>query len=176
MYIQAHTKMKDADGKRLAGIDINLPDSIPDPPPGYKVLAAYNFEPNGATFDPAIRVTMKFDPGELYAGQTIVAAYYYDEAAGAWQFIEDSFIENIIGEDSQAVFTIGHFTQFAIMTTEAISTPTPPIVALTPAPSGGLGAGAWAIIGIAILIILATIILFVMRNVVGGKPQDTDKK
>ena len=176
LYIQAHTKMKDADGNRLDGIEINLPDSIPDPPPGYKVFAAYDFEPNGATFDPAIRVTIKFDPGELHAGQTVVAAYYYDEAASTWQFIEDSFIENITGEDSQAVFTIGHFTKFAVMATDAISTPTPIVAPTTPASSGGLGLIAWVIIGIAILIILATIILFVLRSIVGGKPQDTDKK
>ena len=48
VHIQAHTKMTDADGKRLDGIEINPSASIPDPPPGRKVLAAYNLTPEGA--------------------------------------------------------------------------------------------------------------------------------
>jgi hypothetical protein len=158
VYIGKSTVMKDADGKRLDGIEINLCDSMPDPPSGYKGLAAYCFEPDGATFDPAIRVTMKFNPDEVAPGQTIVAAYY-DKAAGQWQFIE-----GIIIADGQAVFNIDHFSTYGLLTPAVSATPAPASTA-TPAPtaSGGLGAGAWAIIGIAILVILATIILFVLR-------------
>jgi hypothetical protein len=160
--IAKHTKLKDADGKRLGGIMIDLADSIPDPPPGYKVLAAYDFTPDGATFDPGIRVTMKFNPDEVSAGQTVVAAYY-DEAAGEWQFIEGTIIA-----DGQAVFNIEHFTLSGIMTTAAPA-PTPaPTVTPTPAPSGGLGVGAWAGIGIAIWIILV-ITFWLAKGKISGR-------
>ena len=164
VYIAEHTKLKDTDDKRLDGIKIDLADSIPDPPPGYKVLAAYDFTPDGATFDPSIRVTMKFNPDEVSAGQTVVAAYY-DEAAGEWQFIE-----GIIVADGQAVFNIEHFTLSGILTTAAPA-PTPaPTVTPTPAPSAGLGAGAWAGIGIAIVIILVLVIWFGMGKIFGWRP------
>jgi hypothetical protein len=157
VYIDKLTKMKEANGSRLDGVEINLCDPTPAPPSGYKVLAAYCFTPGGATFDPNMRVTMRFNPDEVAPGQTVVAAYY-DEAAGAWQFIE-----GIIVADGQAVFNIEHFSMYGLLAPAVSAIPTPTATP-APAPSGGLGAGAWAVIGIAILIILAAIIWFVLRS------------
>jgi hypothetical protein len=170
VYIEQYTKMKGANGKRLSEINIEEVDILPAPPAGYVMLKAFDFNPDGATFDPGIRINMKFDPNELEPGQTVAIAYY-DESAGAWQFIEGT-----ITEDGQAVFTIEHFTEFAVMATEALPTPTPTITP-TPTPSGGgVNAGAWAGIAIGIVIAIAIIGWFLSVKFFRRKPQPDGKK
>jgi len=181
IYIEDYTKMTDADGKRLDGIWINLSESLPQPPAGHKVLAYYDLQPDGAQFDPPIRITIKFKAGELYPGQTVIAAYYYDEATGTWQFIQNQLIENSVTEDSQAVFLIDHFSDIAVMATEVTSTP-PPEVITPPTPStssgsaGGLSLGAWIGIGICGFIIFIIAVWFLLGTLFGWKEQDTGKQ
>ena len=167
--IDKYTKMKGADGKRLAEINIEEIDTLPAPLEGYMILKAFDFNPNGAKFDPGIRINMKFDPNELELGQTVAIAYY-DESTGAWQIIE-----GIITEDGQAVFTVDHFSVFAVMATEAVSTPAPTTTPTT-TPSGGLGAGAWAGIAVGIFIALVVVVWLLLLKIFGRKPQPSGKK
>ena len=127
------------------------------------MLAAFEFDPSGATFDPGITINIRFDPDDVAAGDTVVIAYY-NEATGEWEFIEGT-----ITEDGQAVFTLEHCSIYGLLASVAHAPqPTPTATpAVTPS-EGGLGTGALIGIIIAVLVVLALIIYFVLGKKRGG--------
>lgn len=158
--VDKYTKMYDQGGDRILGMGVAPVDDPPSPPSGYSVLKAFDFDPNGATFDPGVEITIVFDPGDVAEGDTVVIAYY-DEDAGEWQFIEGT-----VNEDGTATFTVTHFTIFGVLSTAAPA-PTPtatPTQTATPTPAagGGLGGGAWAGIGIAIIVVVVAVLLLIV--------------
>ena len=163
IYIPEYTEMKGPDGKRLTELTAEEVDAPPAPPEGYQVLAAFDFDPDGATFDPGITINIKFDPDDVAAGQTVVIAYY-NETTGEWQFIEGT-----VTEDGQAVFVMEHCSIFGVLASVSAApqpTPTAP-PAVTPS-EGGLGTGALVGIVIGVLVVLALIIYFVLGKKRGG--------
>jgi len=55
----------DSAGKALTVLSASHDRSPPKAPAGKTVIAAYNITPSGATFDPAIALTIKYDEGAL---------------------------------------------------------------------------------------------------------------
>jgi hypothetical protein len=165
IYIPEYTKMKAGNGSRLTGFEANLIDVPPAPPAGYQVLAAFDFDPDGATFDPAITINMKFDPADVAPGQTAVIAYY-NEATGEWEFIEGT-----ITADGQAVFTLEHCSIYGVLAPAApAAQPTPTVTpAVSPADEGGMSAAVIVGIVIGVLLVLALAVYLFLGKKFGWK-------
>jgi len=108
----------DEDGDRLEDLGAAVDESPPDPPEDTHIIGlAYDFGPDGATFDPPITFTWSYDPDALPGGvaeEDLVIAYY-DEA----EWVElDSVVDT---KDYTVTASVEHVTTFAI-----IGTVTPP--------------------------------------------------
>jgi len=162
--IPEYTKMKGPDGKRLTKLSADQIDAPPTPPAGYQVLAAFEFDPSGATFDPGITINIKFDPADVAPGQTVVIAYY-NEATGEWQFLEGT-----ITEDGQAVFTLEHCSVYGVLASVAPAPQPTPTAAPAVIPSdGGMGIGAIIGIVIGVLVVLALAVYLFLGKKYGWK-------
>ncbi len=108
------------DGNRLDSLETAVDESPPDPPEDAHIIGlAYDFGPDGATFDPAITLEWSYDPDALperVAEEDLVVAYY-DEDAGEWVEL-DCVVDT---ENDTITASVEHFTTFAI-----IGTVTPP--------------------------------------------------
>jgi len=115
----------DEDGERLELLVIAV-DETPSPPPqDSRIIGlAYNFEPEGATFDPPISLTWSYNPDALLADvaeENLIIAYY-DQAAGKW--VE---CECICDPETHCITAcICHFTTFAVIGTIIPPPPLPP--------------------------------------------------
>ena len=104
----------DKDGDQLETLEASVDASPPDPPEGANIIGlAYDFSPDGATFDPAITFSWSYDPDDVPEGvaeEDLVIAYY-DEDAGEWVEIPCTVdpVTNTI------TATVSHFTTFAII-------------------------------------------------------------
>ena len=157
IFIPSQTKGLGPDGKSIFKITAD-PIDPPPAPEGMHILAAFDFEPDGATFSPGIQITIAFDPAEVGEGETVAIAFY-NEATGVWDFVEGT-----VNPDGTASFNVDHFTVFAVLTdtadqsaTDVTATPTAASAASSIHESGGISTAAW--IGIAVGIILAIGIL-----------------
>ncbi len=123
----------------LTEITMLTMDEPPSPPEAAHIIGlAYDFCPDGVTFDPAITLTWKYDPGALpenVAEEDLVIAYY-DEDAGKWVELDCA----VDTENDTITALVSHFTTFAV-----IGTPEPelapkhvPAPAPEPAPTPGL--------------------------------------
>jgi hypothetical protein len=134
---------------------------IPPAPAGaYIIGCAYDYKPNGATFNPPITMTIKYDPGLLPAGfdasKLVIASY--NTATSKW-VVYLSIVDKV---KHTVTAQISHFTMFAVYAAAPAVTPTPvvtpiPTVAPTPTPTeekGGLSGGVIALIVILVVIVI----------------------
>ena len=149
VYIPNGTKVLGPDGEPLYEIVVTPVNPSPTSPEDYHVIAAFDFEPHGTTFDPGIELTLAYDPDALPEGmrEADLVIALLDEATGEWEFVT-----GVVDTDANTItFSINHFTLFAIL---AAPDPTP-----TPTPAPGLGAGVWTGIGIWIAILAALLVV-----------------
>jgi len=129
IHIAEGTTVLGPDGEPLDEIMVTPVDPLPTPPEGYHVIAAFDFEPDDATFDPGIEITIAYDPEALPDGvdEANLVVAFRDEATGEWVFVT-----GVVDTDANTLtFSIDHFTVFAILGEIApIPTPTP-----TPTPT-----------------------------------------
>ena len=136
--ITAGTIAKDAAGKPLTKVTITPPSVLPAAPPATVsyVGYAYNFGPEGATFEPAIEISIEFDPAK-FEGKTPVI-YTYE--AGNWVRLDTRI------EDNKAIAKVDHFSTFVLFGEEKVTPPTttptatptvtiPPTATPTPTPT-----------------------------------------
>ncbi len=77
----------DKDGGSLYSLTTDVDVSPPPPPEDTHIIGlAYNFGPDGATFDPAITLTWTYDPDDLPqdVAEEDLGIAYYDEDADKW--------------------------------------------------------------------------------------------
>jgi len=149
MHILSGTRILGQDGNPLSLLNIITVSSYPTPPDGRTVLAAFDFQPNGATFNPAIQIAIIYDPATLPSGidesQLVIA--FYNTATGQWQYVTGT----VDAAANTITFSITHFTVFGVMSpsgssTAPTTTPTgtsvptavptvTPTVTFTPAPT-----------------------------------------
>jgi len=112
MTIPAGTIALDKNGKPLSTLTSDV-DVSPPPPPSHIIGLAYNFSPDGATFDPAITLTWSYDPDALPEGvaEEDLVILWYDEEAGEW--VECDF--TCAPETDCVTARVCHFTTFAII-------------------------------------------------------------
>jgi hypothetical protein len=139
----------DAEGQSLDSITVNRLSVHPDPLPGYGIVCAAEFEPDGATFNPAFTVSVAVTPEMLSGldGSTMVAAYFNDETGE---------LELIGGEYDAATqvftFSVSHFTTIVLLAQPGAS----PNPAVTPVPAEEGMSGIWFI---ALLVVIGLVLL-----------------
>jgi len=115
--IPSGTTMLGPDGQPVDDFTVSAVAPLPAAPEGGHVLAAFDFEPDGATFSPGIEITIEFDPSEVAEGEEVVIAYY-DETTGEWQYITGTV------SGGTATFTVTHFTIYSVLAVPEGSVPT----------------------------------------------------
>ncbi|UCH42494.1 MAG: hypothetical protein JSW16_06695 [Dehalococcoidales bacterium] len=82
----------------------------------------YDIKPDGATYDPAITLTITYDPDiipdGISAGDLVIATW--DEDTGAWVNLEGCIVDT---ETTSISVQISHFTPFAIRAPESAPIP-----------------------------------------------------
>ncbi len=105
---------KATDGSALRSVSIQPVASPPAPPADSQIIGlAYELGPAGATFNPAVTLTLTYDPAKLPAGldeKNLVMATW-DAAAGKW--IELPTTVDPVAHTLSV--TIGHLSTFAVV-------------------------------------------------------------
>ncbi|PJB49342.1 MAG: hypothetical protein CO103_06035, partial [Chloroflexi bacterium CG_4_9_14_3_um_filter_45_9] len=129
LAIDKGTRLLDKDGRPLEHIQVTTTQSLPLPPEGaYIVGAVYELDPQGATVDPPLRLTLSYDPEELPEGVREGDVYIapYDEGMG-WS---KSYYKSVDTKNHRVTTQVNHFAKFAvlapIMPTSPQLTPKPP--------------------------------------------------
>jgi len=121
----------DAKGRPLKNLEAAVDESPPEPPEDAHIIGlAYDFGPDGTTFDPPITFTWKYDPDALPEGvdEGDLVLAYYDEKASEWVELECG----VDTKNNIITALVDHFTTFAII---AVTPPPAPIVVvLEPVP------------------------------------------
>jgi len=116
LTIEEGTIALDKDEEPLGSLEAAVDASPPDPPEGGNIIGlAYDFGPDGATFDPPITLEYTYDPDDIPEGvaeEDLVIAYY-DEDAGEWVEL-DCVVDT---ENNTITASAEHFTTFAITVT-----------------------------------------------------------
>ncbi|MDO8472435.1 MAG: fibronectin type III domain-containing protein [Dehalococcoidia bacterium] len=121
--ISEGVKALDASGKPLVQV-ISVP--LVDPPPfrAGVLLAAYDFQPQGATFSPPVKMTFAYDPAAVpqgYTEQSLKVAFF-DSASGSWVELPSS----VDTRGHTVSILVGQFSPFAIVASEEkTTTPVP---------------------------------------------------
>jgi len=121
----------DKDGDPLDSLETAVDESPPSLPEDTHVIGlAYDFGPDGATFDPPITLEYTYDLDDIpedVAEENLVLAYY-DEDAGEWVEL-DSEVDT---ENNTIATSVSHFTTFAIIGTAKIATFTLTLADISP--------------------------------------------
>jgi len=114
----------DEDDNRLRTLEATIDENPPDPPEDANIIGlAYDFRPDGASFDPPITMEFSYDPAALPEGvaeEDLVLAYY-DEEAGGW--VELNCVVDT--ENNTVTAYVSHFTTFAILGYAVVAPPAP---------------------------------------------------
>jgi len=132
LQIDRNTKGLAKDGKALSEIVI-VEKETPSPPPrgSYVIGVVYDLGPDGATFEPAVTLTIAYDPEKVPEGVTEDKLYlaYWD--GSQWQALEGT-----VDTDAKTISAdISHFTQFAVLGQLPPPPSPPPAPARVPAPA-----------------------------------------
>jgi len=121
--IEAGTIALDIEGEPMETLTGAVEPSPPEPPEDAYLIGAYDFGPDGATFDPPITLTWSYDPETLPEDVDLVIAYY-DEVNEEWVWVPCE----VDTENNIITASVAHFTTFAIIA------PIPPLIpaAFTP--------------------------------------------
>jgi len=125
IVIEEGTIALDEDGEPLESLEIAVDESPPDPPEGaYIIGLAYDFGPDGATFDPPITMTYTLDLDDLPEGvapEDLVIAYWDGD-----EWVELDSEVDIENSTITIIADVDHFTTFAVI---AMPPPPPPVLA-----------------------------------------------
>lgn len=163
IYIPKGTYCLDEEGNRLRKLVIEVAEEAPEIPGGYFLLGnAYDLSPDGATFDPYLRLTLAYEEEDIpeeIEEKNLYIAYYSDEWVPLDSTVDTG--ENEVSAD------VTHFTAFAIMA----KAPPPPAPAPTPIPTPApppapVEPGNWWLIGgiVAAVVIIGGAIAYYMRR------------
>jgi hypothetical protein len=109
-------------------------DKVPAPPQGGNIIGLpYSMGPEGATFNPPIKMTLHYDKSKLPAGvnETSLVIAYWDATANKWVVLP-STVDTAKGTITASV---SHFSTYGVINPAPVSTPVattaPPVTATT---------------------------------------------
>jgi len=130
LYIPEGTFCLHKEGNRLRELVIKVEEEAPKPPKDCLILGkAYNFGPDGATFDPYLRLALAYEEEDIPEGVKEENLYiaYYDSAWVPLDSIVDAEANTISAK-------VSHFTVFAVFGYEVAVPPViPPVPPVPPA-------------------------------------------
>lgn len=137
---------------------------LPALPEGTNIIGlAWNLGPDGATFEPAINLSMPYDPSKLPEGvaeEDLVIAWY-DTSANAWVMLETT-VDTV---NKVLTAKVSHFTTFALMGIETEEpAPTVPTTTTTTSANHTVNPTIWWILGIGAVLVLAVLLLVKQKN------------
>ncbi len=123
LYIDKDTIILDKDGELIQLIQATI-DPNPPPPPedANKVGPVYDLAPQGATFNPPIKLTLTYDPKELPEGLTEKDVYIACYEDGKWEMLRYKQVDT---ERHEVTTRIDHFARYAVLIPSKESTPIP---------------------------------------------------
>lgn len=114
IIIEEETVALDEVGEPLETLEVEVDESPPAPPANTQVIGlAYDFGPDGATFDPPLTLTFEYEESEIPddANEDDLVIAYWDEEDEEWVELDctvDPVTNTITAE-------VSHFTVFAII-------------------------------------------------------------
>ncbi len=117
------TLLMDKDENPLQTIHVAI-DPSPPPPPGdaYIIGEVYDFGPEAANFNPSIKLTLSYNPGELPEGareSDVYIAYYQDTG---WNMLR---YKNVDTKNHRVTTQVNYFARYAVLIPREQSTPMP---------------------------------------------------
>jgi len=155
--VDAGTKLLDAQNQPITQITASIPTSMPAPPSQNAIVLPYDFGPDGATFEPPMTLTLKYDPATLPQGVNESTLYiaYWD--GSQWQVLP-STVDTVA---KTLTVMISHFTDYAVMVPLATTTATAaPLIT----PKSGSNLAIILISAFGVVILVALVLFFVMRR------------
>ncbi len=125
--VAAGTTARTRDGLPLTTITVTPMANPPAPPSGSNIIGiVYEFGPTGATFNPPITLTLRYDPNKIPSGvpETSLIMAFYDPNSGQWVPLANCVVNS--GTHTVSAL-VSHFTTFAVI-------PSAPAVANSPVP------------------------------------------
>ena len=121
--IPAGTTVLDESGNPPAELTVDIEDSPPVPPPdGNAIGFAYDFKPDGVTFDPAIEMVFSYDEDDLPVGASEADLQVYLWNGSNWEEILPCTVDVIKNE---ITVLVSHFSYFQSMWIEPSPGPEP---------------------------------------------------
>jgi len=121
LSLKEGTIVLDKDGKPLQFIQIVTDPTLPPPPEdAYVVGAVYDFAPRRATFDPPLKLTFSYEPGELPEGvreSDVYIACYQDSK---WDKVPYKQVE---AEKHRVTTQVNYFAKYAVLAPREITPP-----------------------------------------------------
>jgi len=115
LQVNEGTKALNRLGDGLSGMTIVEEKNPPDPPSNANIIndTTYNLSPDGATFDPPIVFTVKYDPDDIPVGakEESLTIAWWDKEAGEWVNLPSTV--NLEEEDVTA--PLSHFSTFTVI-------------------------------------------------------------
>ncbi len=133
LNIDGRTKLLNSQGHAVASLSADVVTSPPAPPAERAIISAYDLGPNGATFEPAITLTISYDPKALSEGATENELYI-----AYWNGLQWLTLESTVDTEANTVSAkISHFTQFTVIGKLPLLAPasTPPAPPTPPVPA-----------------------------------------
>ncbi|MFA5374661.1 MAG: hypothetical protein WC455_02740 [Dehalococcoidia bacterium] len=114
MHIQSGTTALNDQGQPLSELNMSTTDDHPAASGNRSVIAAFDFEPDGATFNPGIVVTFHYTHDMIPAGvnESRLIIGFYNESSDGWEY-PDCVVNTAA---NTITFTVYHFTKFTIQT------------------------------------------------------------
>jgi subtilase family serine protease/uncharacterized membrane protein len=120
------TRLLTAGGSGLSIFTAAVLNSPPAPPTGDAIILAYTLGPEGAKFNPALSLTLSYDPAALPSGVAENGLYIAFHDGATWQPL-DSTLDSVAKTVKAKTF---HFSQFAL-----VGKISQPPATITPAPT-----------------------------------------
>jgi len=121
LNIPSGTTLLDTQGQRLTMLSAAATLNLPSPPAGCVVISSIEFGPRGATFNPALNVSFKYDPASLPAGVSGSSLYIAWWDGTAWQ----QLVSTVDSQNKVVTAGVSHFTSFALIGVQTPVTTTP---------------------------------------------------
>jgi parallel beta-helix repeat protein len=101
-------------GEGNTKIEVTFIDEPPQPPVGKVLGLAYDFGPEGATFDPYIILTFHYNDEDVPEGvnEADLVVAYYNESKHKWEELTDCDVDTIT---NTIIARVTHFTTFGLL-------------------------------------------------------------
>jgi len=117
LSIDSDTILLDKDGKPLQLIQVAIDQTLPLPPEGaYIAGAVYVLRPQGATFNPPLRLTLSYDPDDLPQGIKEDDLYIACYEGTEWDIVRYKQVDT---ERHKIATRIDHFARYAVLALKA---------------------------------------------------------